>query len=67
MIMQKKRGPKPLGGTRVIIRLFQAELAALDAQQQKSKKTRTTLIREAIARAYMGKRRDSDWSTPPKQ
>ncbi len=63
---QNKRGPKPLGGIRIILRLLPDEVEALDAEQQRSKRTRTELIRRAIASSYMGKRRDTDWK-PPKQ
>jgi len=66
MDMKKKRGPKPLGGIRIILRLLPDEVTALDAEQQRSKRTRTELIRRAIAYTYMGKRRQLDWEPPRK-
>jgi len=61
MTMQKKkRGPKPLGGIRIILRLLPDEIEALDKEQQRSKRTRTELIRRAVLIAYTNKRRDVD-------
>lgn len=67
MTMQrKKRGPEPKGGIRIILRLLPDLVAALEAEQKRSGRTRTDLIQRAIEAQYLGKRRKSDWE-PPKQ
>lgn len=66
MDFQKKRGPKPKGGIRIILRLLPDLVTALDAEQRRSGGTRTDLIQRAIEAQYMGKRRKTDWE-PPKR
>jgi hypothetical protein len=60
--MGKKRGRKPIGGMRIILRLTPEEVAVLDKRRKETGATRTTLIRHALDAAYLGKRRSTDWS-----
>ena len=57
----QKRGRKPVGGIRIILRLTPPEVKALEEKQKESGASRTELIRRAIEAAYLGKRRASDW------
>jgi hypothetical protein len=66
MGISKKRGPKPKGGIRIILRLLPDLITALDEEQKRSGRTRTDLIQRAIEAQYLGKRRKTDWE-PPKR
>ncbi len=57
-----KRGRRPLGGIRIILRLTPPEVKALEEKRKETGVTRTELIRRAIEAAYLGKRRASDWN-----
>jgi len=59
---KSKRGRKPIGGKRIILRLTPEEVTALERTSKETGQTRTTLIRHAIDGAYLKKRRKSDWS-----
>lgn len=61
-VVLKKRGRKPVGGIRIILRLTPPEVKALEEKQKESGASRTELIRRAIEAAYLGKRRESDWN-----
>ena len=63
---QNKRGPQPKGGIRIILRLLNDHIGALEAEVKRSGRTRTDLIQRAIEAQYMGRRRQTDWK-PPKQ
>ena len=56
-----KRGRKPVGGLRIILRLTPQEVAVLEEKQKQTGQSRTDLIRRAIDAFYFGKRRESDW------
>lgn len=60
-MQQNKRGPKPKGGIRIILRLLPDLVEALDEEQKRSGRTRTDLIQRAIEAQYLGKRRKTDW------
>ncbi len=67
MVMdQKRRGRKPLGGLRIILRLTPQEVAVLDEKHRQTGHSRTDLIRRAIDAFYFSKRRESDWERPAK-
>ena len=57
----KKRGRKPLGGMRIILRLTPQEVHILAEKQKQTGMSRTDLIRRAIGATYFTKRRSSDW------
>ncbi len=60
----KKRGRKPLGGLRIILRLTPQEVQVLGEKQKELGLSRTDLIRRAIDAYYFTKRRESDWANP---
>lgn len=57
----RKRGRKPVGGLRIILRLTPQEVAVLDEKHKQTGHSRTDLIRRAIDAFYFSKRRQSDW------
>ena len=66
MAMQKKkRGPKPLGGLRIILRLTPSEVKLLEMRQQETGLSRTELIRRAVDNYWAEKRHESNWRKPP--
>lgn len=58
----KKRGRKPLGGLRVILRLTPDEVQVLSEKHKELGLNRSDLIRRAIDAYYFTKRRESDWT-----
>jgi len=60
--MAGKRGRKPVGGLRIILRLTPQEVQVLDEKHKQTGHSRTDLIRRAIDAFYFSKRRESDWS-----
>jgi hypothetical protein len=58
----KKRGRKPLGGVRIILRLTPEEVQVLAEKQKQLGLSRTDLIRRAIGATYSAKRRETDWT-----
>jgi hypothetical protein len=50
--VKKKRGPKPLGGLRIILRILPYQVELLDKVQKRTGITRTQLIQRAIDTVY---------------
>ena len=62
---KNKRGPKPLGGIRIILRLTPSEVKLLEMRQQQTGLSRTELIRRAVDNYWTEKRQESNWKKPP--
>ncbi len=58
----KKRGRKPMGGLRIILRLTPQQVLVLGEKHKETGLSRTDLIRRAIDAYYFTKRRESDWN-----
>lgn len=48
----RKRGPKPLGGKRIILRLLKGDLEIVDKQVKKTGLPRYVIIQNAVRKVY---------------